>query len=265
VQTIEAYHEVEEAEAAPSIAPPLLFVIPALNEEANLPRLFEDLEARRELLPVGSRVIVVDDGSEDATPAIVEAYGGDLPVELLRFEENQGPGAAFAAGFASALEGAPDDALVVTMEADTTSDLDALPRMLARATTDADVVLADWQMVNVSAQRRLLSAGAGFVVRHALGLDAKTVSSFFRVYRVSVLRAATERFGADLMRERGFACKAEILAKLASMHVRIVEEPVALDWSRRDGESKMPVLKTMLAYWRMLFRQRAAAQEPAGL
>ena len=71
---------------------------------------------------------------------------------------------------------------------------------------------------------------------------------------------------SDLIRERGFACKAEILAKLASMRVRIVEEPVALDWSRREGESKMPVGKTMLAYWRMLFRQRGAtapAQEPA--
>jgi dolichol-phosphate mannosyltransferase len=138
--------------------------------------------------------------------------------------------------------------------------------MLARATTDADVVLADWQMVNVAAHRRFMSAAAGYVVRKALGLDAKTVSSFFRVYRAGVLQDAMDRYGTDLIRERGFACKAEILAKLASMRVRIVEEPVALDWSRREGESKMPVGKTMLAYWRMLFRQRGAAapvQEPA--
>jgi dolichol-phosphate mannosyltransferase len=104
-------------------------------------------------------------------------------------------------------------------------------------------------------------------VRKALGIDAKTVSSFFRVYRVSVLRAAFERYGDNLIREPGFACKAEILAKMAGMGARIVEEPVALDWSRRAGESKMPVMKTMVAYWRMLFREHgnSKAPEPARL
>jgi hypothetical protein len=46
------------------------------------------------------------------------------------------------------------------------------------------------------------------------------------------------------------------------MGARIVEEPVALDWSRRNGESKMPVLKTMIAYWRMLFREHGAPEAP---
>jgi dolichol-phosphate mannosyltransferase len=251
--------------ATPTRPAPLLFVIPAYNEEANIERLFEDLESHTEITGAAARIVIVDDGSADATPRLVEQYGGELPIELLRFERNQGPGAAFRAGFESVLADAPADALVVTMEADTTGDLDALPRMLARASSDADVVLADWRMQNVAAHRKLLSAAAGYVVRKMLGLDAKTVSSFFRVYRASVLQGAFVRYGDDLIREPGFACKAEILANLASMRVRIVEEPVNLDWSRREGESKMPVLRTMLAYWRMLVRQRTAAQEPAGL
>ena len=45
------------------------------------------------------------------------------------------------------------------------------------------------QMVNVSRAPPLLSAGAGVVVRRALGLDARTVSSFFRVYRASIAAA----------------------------------------------------------------------------
>ena len=187
---------------------------------------------------------------------------GPLPVELVRLEQNQGPGAAFREGFRSALRCAGPDALVVTLEADTTSDLGALPQMLAEVQSGADVVLADWRMVGVSAHRRLLSAGAGWVVRHALGLQATTVSSFFRVYRASTLREASARYGDKLIRERGFACKAELLAKLTAMSAQIVEVPVALDWSRRNGESKMPVFKTMLAYWRMLFRQRGEAAEP---
>jgi dolichol-phosphate mannosyltransferase len=237
-------------------AAPNVFVVPAYNEEPNLPRLLEDLESRPALFPPGSRIIVVDDGSADRTPEIVTQYTGPLPLELLRFEQNQGPGAAFRAGFAAALENCPEEALVVTLEADTTSDLDALPQMLQRAEAGAELVLASWEMENVAPLRRLLSAAAGFVVRRTLGVDAKTVSSFFRVYTARTLRAAIARYGDAFVREQGFACKAEILANIARMGARIEEVTVPLDWTRREGESKMPVFRTMLAYWRMLARQR---------
>jgi dolichol-phosphate mannosyltransferase len=237
---------------------PNVFVIPAYNEEPNLPRLLADLEARPALFPSGSRILIVDDGSSDRTPEIVTSYDGPLPLELLRFEQNQGPGAAFRAGFANALERCPDNALVITLEADTTSDLDALPQMIDRAEAGAELVLANWEMVNVSRRRRLLSAAAGWVVRRALGVDATTVSSFFRVYSARTLRAGFDRHGDSFVREPGFACKAEILAKLARMGARIEEVEVKLDWARREGESKMPVFRTMVAYWRMLFRQRAS-------
>lgn len=256
--TTRAADERTQAESRPQ----LLFVIPAFNEEENLPTLFADLAQTSDLLGVGSRIFIVDDGSADATSSLVESYSGPLPVELVRLEVNQGPGAAFRTGFVSALGCAEPDALIVTLEADTTSDLGALPQMLDEVRHGADVVLADWRMVGVSAHRRLLSAAAGWVVRHSLGLEATTVSSFFRVYRASTLQDASNRYGERLIRERGFACKAELLAKLAAMNARIVEVPVALDWSKRNGESKMPVFKTMLAYWRMLFRERSAAPEP---
>jgi dolichol-phosphate mannosyltransferase len=242
---------------------PRLFVIPAYNEEENLPRLFADLEARPGLFTPDSRVLIVDDGSQDRTAALVEDYTGSLTVELIRLEENQGPGAAFRAGFAAALAGCPADALVVTLEADTTSDLDALPGMLERAEAGAELVLASWVMLNVSRLRRTLSEGAGFVVRRALGLQATTVSSFFRVYRASVLRAGFHRYGEALIRERGFACKAELLANLASLGARIEEVPVGLDTSRRVGKSKMPIFRTIVAYWRMVARQRRGRAEAA--
>jgi dolichol-phosphate mannosyltransferase len=235
-----------------------VFVIPAYNEQDNLPRLFEDLEGRPGLFSSGSRVIIVDDGSQDATTEVVEAYNGVLPVELLRLGHNQGPGAAFRAGFAAALESCSDDALIVTLEADTTSDLDALPMMLERAQSGVDLVLASWVMVNVSPLRRMLSQGSGFFVRNALGVKATTVSSFFRVYRAGALRAAVAHHGEALIRERGFACKAEILAKMAALGAELDEVPVGLDTSRRVGKSNMPIVKTTLTYWRMCARQRLA-------
>lgn len=242
---------------------PRLFVIPAFNEAENLPRLLADLESRPWLFVQGSRVIVVDDGSEDGTPELAERHEGEnVAVEVIRLGRNQGPGAAFRAGFARALAccAPEEEALVITLEADTTSNLDSLPRMIDRASR-SDVVLAAWQMQNVSAKRKLLSRGAGFVVRHALGVDAHTVSSFYRVYRASALRAAVAHYGDDLIREPGFACKAELLAKFASLRMRIGEVGVELDTSRRVGESKMPIFKTILAYWRMMARHVLAGTD----
>jgi dolichol-phosphate mannosyltransferase len=249
---------VEPAFAPPRITNPVpnLFVVPAYNEAENLPRLFADLESRPDLFPLGSRVFVVDDGSQDGTPELVGAYTGPLPVELCRLQQNQGPGAAFRMGFETALAHTAGEALVVTLEADTTSDLGALPEMIDRATEGAELVVASWTMVHVSRLRRTLSEGAAFATRHALGLDAHTVSSFFRVYRASTLRRALDAYGDGLIRESGFACKAELLAKLAAIGAQIEEVSVELDTSRRVGESKMPIFKTIFAYWRLLARMR---------
>lgn len=239
---------------------PNLFVIPAFNEAGNLPRLLVDLEARPELFPGGSRLILVDDGSADDTVAVARSYEGPLPLEVLELGVNQGPGGAFRAGFAAALAGCADGALVVTLEADTTSDLDALNEMLERAYAGADVVLASvhggGRMLNLSATRRILSRGAGMVVRRALALDAMTVSSFFRVYRASILELGGAQFGDDLITERGFACKAEILAKLVAVGARVEEVTIDLDASRRQGESKMRILPTIAGYVRLVASRR---------
>jgi dolichol-phosphate mannosyltransferase len=240
--------------------PPNVFVVPAYNEAQNLPRLLTDLVRRAQLFPTGSRVIVVDDGSSDGTSEIAARYRGALPLELVRLGRNQGPGAAFRAGFSAALRTCPSESFIVTLEADTTSDLDALPTMLERASAGADLVLASvhggGRMEGVGLLRRVLSRGAGFVVRRALRVDARTVSSFFRVYRASALRAAAARYGDRLIEEPGFACKAELLTKLAGAGARVEEVPVDVDGRRRVGESKMRVLPTLLGYWRLILRQR---------
>ena len=239
-----------------------VFVIPAYNEEANVPRLLADLESRPGLWADGGWVILVDDGSTDRTVEVARAHDGDLPVEVLVAERNGGPGKAFDRGFRRALTFCSRDELIVTLESDTTSDLDAVEAMLAAARGGADVVLAshhgNGSLANVSAHRRFLSRAASSVIRRGGGLDASTVSSFFRVYRADVLHRGYERYGDTFIRERGFACKAEILMKLSRLGITIAEVPVTLDWSKREGESKMKVLPTMGGYARLMARQTFA-------
>jgi dolichol-phosphate mannosyltransferase len=237
-----------------------VFVIPAFNEEDNLPRLLHDLE-ERPMLWSGGHVILVDDGSTDRTVAVAQAYEGPVPLILARQVRNQGPGRAFDRGFRLALELCGAEDLVVTLESDTTSDLDALEAMLARARAGADVVLASVHaggaIVGAGRHRAGLSRAASFAVRATAGVDARTVSSFFRVYRASMLRAAYQRHGDAFIREGGFACKAEILGKLSRLDAAIEEVPVDLDASKRIGDSKLKVLPTMAGYTRLMARQVA--------
>ena len=229
------------------------FVVPAYNEEANILRLLDDFASRFDQLPVESKVIVVDDGSDDSTRELVSEYTGPIRVELVALPRNQGPGAAFRAGFAAALANCSDDGYIVTLEADTTSDLDALPEMFARVDAGADLVLAHWRMIDDQL------AAAGFSARAPDTSFDEGSDSTPRRSRPSTACTAPRSFvlrrrgtAIDLIQESGFACKAELLAKLTSMGARVDEVTVDLDWSRRNGESKMPVARTMLAYWRMM-------------
>lgn len=244
-----------------------VIVIPAYDEATNVPSLLADLECRPSLWRLG-KVLLVDDGSTDGTPEIAEANAGRLPLEVLRLGENRGPGRAFDAGFRRALELCGRRGQIVTLESDTTSDLDVLDQMLAIARDGADVVLASvhggGRMLGVGRTRRLMSRGASLAIRRAAGLDARTVSSFFRVYRARALRAGYERHGDSFIRESGFACKAEILMKLDALGAEIAEVPVDLDAARRNGESKLRLGPTIAGYMRLLSRNSRVRAEVGG-
>jgi glycosyltransferase involved in cell wall biosynthesis len=123
----------------------LYALIPALNEAANLDRLFSDLEVAQGVAAkhgLGLRIVLLDDGSTDGTPDRAVQAAGELDVIVARHERRQGPGRAFATGFdliASLLE---DDDYVLTLEADNTSRLEILDLMLMRSREGHDAIFA---------------------------------------------------------------------------------------------------------------------------
>ena len=106
------------------------FVIPAYNERENIPNLMADLAPRA--LDLGARIIFVDDGSSDGTSEVIEEHRDGLHLAIVRHKVNRGLGTAINSGLRAALGEAQDDDAIVTMEADNTSDLNDLPRMLER-------------------------------------------------------------------------------------------------------------------------------------
>jgi hypothetical protein len=98
-----------------------LVFLPAWNEAENLPAVLEEL--RRELPDVD--LLVVDDGSTDATANVARAHGA----EVVSFGENRGLPAGIAAGYGYALEHEYD--LCGRVDADGQHPVHELARLLA--------------------------------------------------------------------------------------------------------------------------------------
>ena len=242
-------------------------VVPAFNEAGNIEVLLPEISARFTALAEAHRIVVVDDGSTDATAELCRGAAArfGLPVEVIALGANRGPGLAFRAGFLHVLESAAQSDLVVTLEGDQTSDPAILARMIRRAREeDDDIVLASCYLYGggirgTHLHRVGLSHLANGLMKKALGLSGlATLSSFYRVYQARALFAMRERYGPHgFITTRGFECMVEILYRASQLRLAISEVPMILDGSRRVGKSKMRVMRTSLAYLRLAARARS--------
>lgn len=115
--------------------PRLLVIVPALNEEASLPTVLCELRAWSRTADVPMDVLVVDDGSTDATATVARAEGAT--VAPLPF--NVGVGGALQTGFRYAVRNRYDRA--IQFDADGQHDASQIPALLAALDAGADLVV----------------------------------------------------------------------------------------------------------------------------
>jgi glycosyltransferase involved in cell wall biosynthesis len=123
----------ERRERPPSIS----CVVPAFNEAPNLPRLLPALIEQLRALTDRWEIVVVDDGSRDATLDVLEPWLDGSGVVCLALSRNFGKEAALGAG----LDHARGD-VVITMDADLQHPIEMLAPMLAAWREGADMVYA---------------------------------------------------------------------------------------------------------------------------
>ncbi len=243
----------------------LTFVIPALNEEQNLPHLFSSIERASRAIGEEYRIVLVNDGSTDGTVALVEQSARALPIVVLSQERNKGVGPAFDLGFRHIASTVGKKDLIVTMEADNTSDLAILRELvLLVEKEECDVALASCYatggaVVGASLIRRILSSLGNGVLRLAFPIRIRTWSSFYRVYRGETLKRCYEVYGDNLFEEPGFACVVELLVKMRAIGLTFKEVPMVLRPQKRIGSSKMKIVRNILAYLRIVYRYRIGA------
>lgn len=240
-------------------SPKLVIVIPAYNEEKDLPVMLAsvmDSPLRKQI----KKIIVVDDGSTDRTASVARRFTNRAPVVVIRYTPNQGPGYAFRKGLTAALDTAHDDDVIVTMESDSTSDLSILPSMLEKIQEGASVSVASYfahggGFTDTPWWRMFVSTVGNFLVRNLCGIRGiHTFSSFYRAYRPAALRRLQKRTNNLFFEERGFACMVEMLARLARQGERLSEVSMILVSSKRQGVSKMRQIPTILGYFRVMLR-----------
>ena len=208
------------------------------------------------------QIILVDDGSTDATSQQARNFSEGLDFVLLQHEFNQGPGKAFGTAFGYLADRVGENDWVVTMEGDNTSRIELLHQMFRRKEEGYEIVLASPYMygggiINTTPLRIFLSNMANVFVKEFLGIfGILTVSSFYRLYHGAVIIKLQKHFGPEILELDGFECMVELLLKMIYLDATISEVPLLLDTNLRAGKSKMKICRTIMGYFKVWLRKK---------
>jgi glycosyltransferase involved in cell wall biosynthesis len=230
-------------------------VVPALNEEANIGRVIDELGA----FDAGMEVVVVDDASVDATAAVADAHGA----HVVRLPFNLGIGGAVQTGYRYAFEHGFD--VAVQVDGDGQHDPAQLPAILAPLLAgEADMVVGSRFVGNgefrSTATRRIGIRIFARVVSAVVGQRVTDTTSGFR----AVNRQGIALFAADYPHDYP---EVEATVMCVKHKLRLREVPVSMR-ARGGGRSSITgprsiyyMAKVLLAIFVGLFRRYAVPME----
>lgn len=235
--------------------------IPARDESRTIGVLLWKI--RKVMLDLGRdyQIFVLDDGSQDDTPSVLDRYRRVLPLAVLREDRPIGYGAATEKLLRTAAEHSdyPKRDAIVVMQGDFTEHPDSLTGLVKSFEGGADIV----------AGRPDASGGGGaypWPVRLARRIsrallpngrrDGSETSGDalcgFRAYRTVVVRKAlAASSGRPLVTRQGWAASAQLLAALTPFARRIAEVPVSLRYDLRGRSTRVRVWKTSIELLRL--------------
>jgi glycosyltransferase involved in cell wall biosynthesis len=200
-------------------------VIPAHNEAPIIASTVEAVDESLSRLVDDYEIIVVNDGSRDATPTIVEELGRQRPaVRLVSHDVNRGYGAALATGFASATR----DYIFLT-DGDRQFDVCELEGFLPLLAS-ADVVIGYRRPRADPLVRRFIGWGWNMLVNVLFGYTARDVDCAFKLFPRALLSDVK-------LHSTGHTLSPELLIKARRAGYRVAEVRVT-HLPRTAGQAK---------------------------
>ena len=189
-------------------------VMPAFNEASNLERSIGAVAAALQQQARVFEIVVVDDGSRDDTPAVLERLKAQQPtLRVVKHSVNRGYGAALRSGFDAARL-----SWIFLIDADNQFDAAEVGLLLSHA-AEADIV-AGYRRHRRDPLPRRLNAWAFFsLVRLLFGHLVRDVNCAFKLMRRDLIARM------DLHSE-GALINTELLVLARQLQARIVEVPV---------------------------------------
>ena len=230
--------------------PALSVVLPCYNEAERLPGTLQGLLGHVSAAPGEVEVLVVDDGSTDATVEVAEAVAAvDRRVRVLSYRPNRGKGFAVRTGMLAA-----QGKLVVFTDADGSyrpSDLDRILAALAQAPV---AIGARTGGTSGPIARRAASRVFNLAIRGALGLSFGDTQSGLKGFRWGAAQQIFSRARVD-----GFAFDVEVLWLARQLRLEVVEVQVqAVERSGSKVQMVADALEMLVEVWAV--RQAATRQ-----
>jgi glycosyltransferase involved in cell wall biosynthesis len=186
-------------------SPYLSLVIPAYNEQENIPTLLQRVEAS--LNPIGKsfEVIIVDDGSTDSTPKLLDEAMATRPwLRILRMKKNAGQSAGFDAGFEAAR-----GQVIATIDADLQNDPEEIPRLLPLLEEKKVDMITGWRRDRQDTPfRRWQSRQANRIRNWITQETVQDSASSLKIYRAGAIKGiklfrGAHRYFPTLVKMRG--------------------------------------------------------------
>ncbi len=203
--------------------PRLSVVIPLHNEASTLEELYKRVRSSVETLDYTWELVLVNDGSSDATPRILDSlFANDARVTVVHLRRNYGQTAALMAGFDHAR-----GEIIVSLDGDLQHAPEEIPEFVKKIEEGYDMV-SGWRTARTDAfwTRTFPSRIANWLIGKVSGVDVHDFGTTFKAYRREVL-ADLHLYG-DLHRF--------VPALIALNGARIIEIPIK-DMGRNNGKS----------------------------
>ncbi|HEY7086975.1 MAG TPA: glycosyltransferase family 2 protein [Tepidisphaeraceae bacterium] len=186
--------------------PYLSLVIPAYNEQENVPTLLSRVESSLSQIGKPFEVIIIDDGSTDQTPQLLNEAMKSRPwLRVIRMKKNAGQSAGFEAGFEAAR-----GQVIATIDADLQNDPEEIPRLLPLLDEQKVDMITGWRKERQDTNfRRWQSRQANRIRNWVTGETVNDSASSLKLYRAHAIKGlklfrGAHRYFPTLVKMRGY-------------------------------------------------------------